>query len=219
MSDVNNSYRSLSTEGCNLVRAMNSGNTDSVNIDDMKSSLDSYKTSVDELSGMKALRDEEVKEKYDTFAEQNEKFVGFMDGFVNSGDTVLQVGEECSASKVNGILRAGYDKVGDTYSEEIGPCLTALKTLSESDNESLAALGTEMGKAYEGLKDPMKQLQAAYIARDSSKIMSVARDVRDQASEATDSLKKTQDGLQDLEVNDQLNDLGRLVTDKANGKK
>lgn len=70
--------------------------------DDVESTLSSYKDSVNELRGMKAFKEEEAKKLYDEFVAKNEKFLAFVDGFVQSKGAFRDATENCSASQVSG---------------------------------------------------------------------------------------------------------------------
>ena len=220
MNEVRSKYNSLSLKSRSSSRQLSYRNSSSTADNDLKDALDEYKKAVADLENLKALKDKEVKEKYDAYIKQNEIFVAWIDGIIGSSDTLKKAGESCSSSAANQVLRSDFSNIGNAYRSAIGPCKDDLKELSKSKNTVLAAYGKKLLSVYEEQQKMIEDLQAAYIAKDQSEFNRISGEIGKQASEfsgiSAEFSKSLSDKAEDAEVKDELNDLGKLVTDKAN---
>lgn len=185
--------------------------------DSIKTSVDDYKKAVDGLKDMKALRDKDVKQKYDEFTTQNEKFTTAIDDLADASDEVLAVSRSCRISGLSG-LTSDRSKVLERYDSTVSPCVNALKKLSKVKNETIAAEAKKMVEAYDEQRGIVEELQKAYNAGDRDATLAAASKLSKQAAKFrnTDSMKKLTEAFTQAEVTNQLNALGRILTDKAN---
>lgn len=189
----------------------------SASADDIKEAITNYKSSVDKLKGMKALRDKDVKQKYDEFVSQNEKFTTAVDELADASDEILAISKHCRTS---GLSSLGVDrsKMLERYDSVVGPCSSAVKKLSKVKNESIASEAKKLADAYDEQRTIVEELQNAYNAGNSSGVSAAASKLYSQASKfrVTDSSKKLNEAFTKAEVTSQLNALGRTLTDKVN---
>ena len=185
--------------------------------------LDNYKKSVDELKGLKALRDSEVKEKYDDFIKKNDGFVTYSQNMIDSIENVNAVSKECSSLRsVTSSSFTNVDTIMSEYDERIKPCTDSLKSLEGSKVQSFSDMAKEFGKLMDEMRDILSQGVDAAKAGNRSEFLSQNTLFIQKSSQLrTASLKfmnTVKSEAKDKDVADEINALGKLVTSKVNQK-
>lgn len=225
VSKVRKEYLSSSDSVKNIGNALSSSSPN-VSAEKLKKSFADYNASVDELKGLKAWRDKEANEKYEAFVKKNEGFNAYVDAFTGSMDELSEISKNCNAMGT-AMSTLGFssnpDAVLSRYDDKAKPCIAALEKLKDSKVKSLADFAKNMVDAMNDMRETLDEVVAAAKSGDrtkayrlNSQIYAKARQVR---SAATDFQKALKEEAQEADVKDELNALGQLVTDRANGKK
>lgn len=215
---VATSYRDLESKFTAYTRGLTNQTSATTNgPDSVKEPLTVYKEDVAKLEGMKAFRDEETKKLYDAYVTRNEKFVGFIESYVASDDVMRDMGKKCSGDNMSGIGSDG-STLADKYRAAAAPCVKSLEAVSKSNNQMLSDYAKKLLPMYAEQQKLFDEMQAAYNAQNSSAYYSTLSKVRAQTSEFLGAAKELTEKAKEMEVSDQLNDLGKHLTDRANGK-
>ncbi len=196
----------------------------SLKSDDLQEKIDAYNTSVNELKGLKALRDKEVKEKYDAFTKKNENFKVYVDNFIGSIDDLSKISKSCKNSGgTAGINFSNPDTIMSSYDKNTKSCIEALKGLKESKIKSLSTFSEKMINVMEDLRAALSDVVDAVKAGDRTKAVQLNTQLLKKSIEtrtvATDFMSDIKKEANDNDVKNELNDLGKLITAKANGEK
>lgn len=218
--DVRTSYSTANIRFSTYTSSLTYGFSSS-SVSNFEDAYDEYKENVAKLEGLKALRDGEVKEKYDVFIEQNKKFTSFVDEFVAIGDDIKQVNEDCAASKASGITSATPDNLLDEYDEVANTCKDSLEKLKDSKIDVVVDYADDMIGLYDEQRGYFEEYVDAYKANDRTKGLEVRSKITRQASEFTSTARDFRTALTDAadeaEVKDELNDFIEVVNDKSRG--
>lgn len=221
MQKLRTDYTSASSNFSSYASSATYGYDSSSYKEQFNKSFDSYKADVAGLKDLKALKDKDVKKAYDEFVAQNEKFVSFADSVNSSMDQISGVVKDCGSVDTSSISSVkSVDEIVPRYDEAVAPCLSAVKKLETASNTTISTFAKKIEKAYNDMRSVMVQLVAAAKSKDSTKLSSLESDLYDKvddirtaSSDFASQFKKEGD---QVEVKDQLNALGKLVTDKAN---
>src|SRR5690606_2046320 len=92
---------SSSTSSLNRISYISSSATEVTlnnNIEAAESDLKEYKEAHAELSGLKALRDSDVREAYDKYSDTHDNYVKFADQYISSAKQVLPAIAKCETA-------------------------------------------------------------------------------------------------------------------------
>lgn len=210
LNEMSSTYNDLSSD----ISRITSSRGDS---EQLKSDLATYKKQSAEFSKERALRDGDVKQKYDAAAAQNKKFIAFVESFAESADVLQKVGEECSSSNTSSISRADAGQILSSFDAATSKCVDSLKEMAKSKNEPIAKYAKSLLEGYDTLRAAVVKLQEATTAGNSSARLSAAREVSSAARQISSvSSRELRSALNDVEVNDQMNALSKVLTEKAN---
>lgn len=184
-----------------------------------------YKTKVDALKDMKAMRDSEVKKSYDAFTAQNKKMTDMTEAFAAVAPDLNTMKTECSSSSMSSTLSSATpDTLLTKYDAGIKPCLDATKKLTETSITPLSDYAKKSLETFDKMRGYVKRMQDAYTANDRTAYTTAHSEFSSFTSSSSSSLSsyKLTNDLRDYtdkaEVKDQLNAFGELITKKANGK-
>lgn len=183
---------------------------------ELQGMLDDYKSSVDELKGMKALRDKEAKSLYDSFQTKNDKIMSFIGAVAKNSDVLKKMFDSCSADKASQLSYSTGATIGTDYDTYIGPCIEDIRDFTATDDSILKNYATSMLAAYEKQQNLYHELQEAYINRDVSKFNSVPSEIRSQVKDFDAPADDLKSAIKAVDPTDELNKLGEYLTDKAN---
>ena len=155
MADVRSAYVKVGTSSRSVLYGSSSASSDSV-----KEAIANYKSSVDKLKDMKALRDKDVKQKYDDFTTQNEKFVAAAEELADASDEIVAISKHCRTSGLSS-LGANRSKILERYDSVVGPCSAAVKKLSKVKSEAIASEAKKLTDAYDEQRTIVEELQNA----------------------------------------------------------
>ena len=177
--------------------------TSTASTDKIKESVEEYKKSVDDLKDMKALRDKDVKQKYDDFIKQNNEFTTMVGDLADASDELLETTKNCRAATTFPRFSSDRSKLLENYDKTVSSCVSAVKKLAD---------------AFDEQRSIVEEMQKAHDAGDASGLSAAASKLYRQLTKfkAGDAPKKLNEAFQKAEVNSQLNALGRVLTEKAN---
>lgn len=218
MSDVRSSYTSASSKFQSYTSGLARGSD--VDAGDVRSALVDYRAKVDAVAELKALKDPEVKEKYNAYTAQNAVFLNYIEDILASGDDIATANDKCSGAGV-GSLASDYSRIAEAYDKLLGPCIDSLESLSQSKNKVISDYAKELVSAYKEQQGLIEDLQDAYNRQDRAGVVSAANKISSQSSKFTQTSRLTREldkASDEAEVKDELNALGELITNKSNGK-
>lgn len=223
MQEVSTNYNSARSTIISISSGMAYGTVSDSTIDRFNDNFTKYKASVAELKDLKALKDEDVKKTYDAYIAQNEKFTSYVDGLIGSVKAMSAAAEECgSLSSASSALGDDLNTMLSKYDELVKECNASVTKLETSKNTAIVQFAkdyntsmTEMRTALAGMIDAAKAQDMSKVSAAQSKLTTAAGKL---STIGTDFSSKMSDQGDEAEVKDELNALGELITDKANGK-
>lgn len=222
MRSLAGSYNSANTSLKSYASGLMYGYSSASSKDQFVKAFDKYKEDAQGLEGMKALGDDEVKKAYDAFKAKNEKFVTYVDTVTGSLDEMGEVVGKCKASNYSSSVYAGVsnpDEVIKRFDKAISPCKTALKNLEGARNQIMKKFASDMSSSIVKMRGVLADMVKAAKARNISKVYSLQSGLLKEANALrSSSANFAQDFRQDTEANevkDELNALGRLISEKA----
>lgn len=222
--NVRSTYQSLSTaaSATSRITSISSEEEADEKHAELETKLNEYKEAVASLEGNKAFRDEEAGQAYDAFTAQNEKFVAYAESIIGSFKQVGRVNAICSNLSFSSSTIITQDNAVAKFEEEIKPCIDALNQAENVPHEGLQEFVRSTQAFYEVTRQSVKNMVAAYEARSQSRLMSetnaLNQKLREYNNEARELSTKLSNEGREAEVSDELNDLGRLLTDKVNNR-
>ena len=174
--------------------------TSTASTDKIKESVEEYKKSVDDLKDMKALRDKDVKQKYDDFIKQNNEFTTMVGDLADASDELLETTKNCRTATTFPRFSSDRSKLLENYDKTVSSCVSAVKKLAKVKSQLLSEEAKKLADAFDEQRGIVEEMQKAHDAGDAS----------------GDAPKKLNEAFQKAEVNSQLNALGRVLTEKAN---
>ena len=192
--------------------------TSTASTDKIKESVEEYKKSVDDLKDMKALRDKDVKQKYDDFIKQNNEFTTMVGDLADASDELLETTKNCRAATTFPRFSSDRSKLLENYDKTVSSCVSAVKKLAKVKSQLLSEEAKRLGDAFDEQRKLVEEMQNAYNSGDSSAISVAASKLYRHLTKfrTSDAPKKLNEAFQKAEVNSQLNALGRVLTEKAN---
>lgn len=190
----------------------------SVSSDRIKESVENYKKAVDDLKGMKAFRDKDVKQKYDDFINQNNQFTTMADEMADAADELIATTKNCRSGSTLSRFGSDRSKILENYDKTISACVSAVKKLAKVKSKLLSEEAKRLGDAFDEQRKLVEEMQNAYNSGDSSAMSAAANKLYRHLTKfrTSDSTKKLNEAFQKAEVTSQLNALGRILTEKAN---
>ena len=188
--------------------------TSTASTDKIKESVEEYKKSVDDLKDMKALRDKDVKQKYDDFIKQNNEFTTMVGDLADASDELLETTKNCRTATTFPRFSSDRSKLLENYDKTVSSCVSAVKKLAKVKSQLLSEEAKRLGEQ----RKLVEEMQNAYNCGDSSAISAAASKPYRHLTKfrTSDAPKKLNEAFQKAEVNSQLNALGRVLTEKAN---
>ena len=119
--------------------------TSTASTDKIKESVEEYKKSVDDLKDMKALRDKDVKQKYDDFIKQNNEFTAMVGDLADASDELLETTKNCRTATTFPRFSSDRSKLLENYDKTVGSCVSAVKKTSQSKESIVVRRGKETG--------------------------------------------------------------------------
>lgn len=192
--------------------------TSTASTDKIKESVEEYKKSVDDLKDMKALRDKDVKQKYDDFIKQNNEFTTMVGDLADASDELLETTKNCRTATTFPRFSSDRSKLLENYDKTVSSCVSAVKKLAKVKSQLLSEEAKRLGDAFDEQRKLVEEMQNAYNSGDSSAISAAASKLYRHLTKfrTSDAPKKLNEAFQKAEVNSQLNALGRVLTEKAN---
>ena len=192
--------------------------TSTASTDKIKESVEEYKKSVDDLKDMKALRDKDVKQKYDDFIKQNNEFTTMVGDLADASDELLETTKNCRAATTFPRFSSDRSKLLENYDKTVSSCVSAVKKLAKVKSQLLSEEAKKLADAFDEQRGIVEEMQKAHDAGDASGLSAAASKLYRQLTKfkAGDAPKKLNEAFQKAEVNSQLNALGRILTEKAN---
>lgn len=124
---------------------------------DIDSGVAKLSSRIKEFTGLRAFKDEEVKNAYDKFAQDLNNFHSYTDGIIQIIPVHNDFKKACS--NVGDTIYLSYSNAGDALTK-LDTCHSAASALSEVDNKDFA----EFGKSYDAqlveMQDILKQLKS-----------------------------------------------------------
>ena len=198
------------------VSSLNSETSIKNDIDDAKDSLAKYKDANKKLADIAALKDKEVKEKYDAYMSKFKSYTEFTDAYITSAQKVLPALAEC-----NDFNRSYISSDGAKYKAEVTTCKDAIDAVSGVKDKDLSKLLTDYKESLKKVSD----LTDEYVAIPTSDYMKMSatrtsiteetRKMRDFISDANSNLTKRS---KDVSPRDAFNAFGELMEDKQREK-
>lgn len=221
MQKVRSGYTQSGSEMSTLASGMLRGNVSDSAKQEFTDEFNNYKNAVGELKDLKALKDKDVKQAYDAFTTKNDKFVTYAEGLVASMDSLAETADNCKQSKFSGAISSNDpDTILSQFKRAAQPCFDAINKLKGSKNQMIANYAQEMDNSYKKMVNVLEQMVAAAKAQDGAKARSLYSELSSIASDATRKANSFssdfREEVQKVDVKDELNDLGKIVTDKAN---
>lgn len=222
--EVRNSYQDLSNTVRTASRVSSIEDEDELNekYDELRTQFDAYKKAAGELEGEKAFRDSEAGKSYDAFKKQNETFAKYVESLLGSYKEVGLVSIKCKGvqNSVSGSSALSDPNAIAKFDEAMKPCNDALDAAQNVPNAHLKNLAGKTKAFYGEIRASLVTMSEAYQARNSSALLSASRELREKTTEFSsatrDIAKELTDEGEAAEVNEQINDLGEILTKKAN---
>lgn len=130
-----------------------------------------YKSAANDLSDMRALKDNKVKSVYDAFVMKNNVAMADNESFTDAMPKFRTAKLACDNADIGNVDTNDLSTIADTWDKAFAPCITATKALSGVKNVSMAAVGKSMQAYYEEMRADIVALQKAYIAKDEAAFM------------------------------------------------
>lgn len=219
-------YRSL-TSSTTAIARMSSYDTPAgidTKYNRVKQDLDAFKQSQDDLKGQKAYRDKDVNAAYEAYDAQQKKFVVFADDLLESYKPIARLSVTCeSAGRNMSVSTSQPEKAVELFDEKTADCRKAVTAAKDVKNETLAKLGSRYGTFITDVRKSVVKAVDAINAKDRTKHSAALREIRLATSSlSTDANKLSREMVEsgkDSDVVKELNALGAVLADKANGKK
>lgn len=186
------------------------GSSSESSFETVKTAYEEYKVENAKLADLKAIRaDSEIHEKYVAYEAKSKEFIGFMDAFIPSYESLLTatdslkaLSSDFSSASVQTALTAFEKASGDITDP-------TLKTYVDSVIVSYKELLVQM-KAYEEATSSSAKLAAL------NKISPLTSDLGDAATAMSKDLKERSDAVS---PKDTFNALSKIITQKYNASK
>lgn len=124
------------------------------------------------IENSKALRDKELKEKFDVYYSEWNKAKPELEELGPLLKTYAQARTKCASSKLytlgSNITKMSPDEIGKEFDNKMNDCVSALDELSRSRNGSVAEFGKNMRDYYKQLKEYYVGVAKRYQSRDFS---------------------------------------------------
>lgn len=222
LNDIHATYDQLSDDLSDYETAVAAGGNSTAASDaadkkqDVADTLNKYKTQLDEFAKLKALRDKDVKAKYDEAKAQNEKFIAFVGSFNDSISDVAAAAEDCAASKAESLSSASASALLSAYDTALGPCMSTLDKLAKSGNQALKDYAAKTLDAYKKQRAIIEKMQNAYNDKDADAYYDAQSELSSQGSDFYDlDTKGINDAISDVSVSDQMEALDTVLSQKA----
>lgn len=187
--------------------------------DDFNQTFGDYNSRVDGLKNQKAMRDNEVKKRYDEFADKNKKYAEAVEGLAVALPEFKVIRDKCNTNPLSSASAIEPEKFVETYDKGVAPCIAAAKKLSESKVSAIANHGKNLAKGLEVSRTYVQKMQTAMIAKDSAAAQkAVAEMLNDPAIKAMSSREAGNEISQlgdKLDVKDDIASLKDLLAKKA----
>jgi hypothetical protein len=216
--DMHKTYDTLSDDLTSFVNDDSSTSSSDVATQTatLKKDLATYSQQFDDLGKMRAMHDKDVKQKYDAAADQNKKFVQYLQSFAATMPAFGSAADDCSASKADGISSATPSTVLNAYDSALQPCMNDLNTISKSANASLAAYGSQTLSIYKDQRSALSQMVDAYNAQDQTAYDTAQTNFENVTEEFYNvTTGKITDGFKAVQVADQMTALGSVLSSKS----
>jgi len=154
-----------------------------------------YKTSVDNLANLRALKDGKVKAAYNAFLAKNKAAMANSNSFVEAMPKFRMAKLACNNADVGNADTNDLSTIADSWDKAFTPCIAAIKDLSGVKNVSMAAVGKSMQGYYEEMRADIVTLQKAYIAKDETAFMKAYNSFTD-----TEKKYSSDEGLKNVQM-------------------
>lgn len=159
-----------------------------------------YKSTVGQLSDMRALKDGKVKTTYDAFVTKNNAVTANNDSMAEAMPMLRTMVVECNNADTSGMNTSDLSTIADAWDKAFTGCTKAIKDLSSAKNSDVATIGKKLEQYFTEMRTDIVALQAAYIAKDEAaftKAYNAFTDVEDKynSDESLKNVKKHQDSL------------------------
>ncbi|MFZ1812212.1 MAG: hypothetical protein WAU02_01635 [Candidatus Saccharimonadales bacterium] len=218
MEDIHTKYSKLGSEVSNLMDVSGSSSS-TAGPETVQTALMDYQAATMKIKSSKVYRDGDVKKAYDTFMNKNDKFIAFMDQFIDSTDALTTTSNECSRVDTSTLSKSTPDTMLQYYDESVSGCTDSLKTLAKVPNAQMAAFGASMSTHYADLRAVVADMVTAAKAKNAtglssaqSKFGTVLSDIRTTSQKFQTDLGKAMD---EIDVKDAANDLIDVLNKKA----
>lgn len=182
----------------------------------LKKDLTTYNQQFDELSKLHALRDKDVKQKYDAAADQNKKFVQYVQSFADTLPSFATVASDCSADKADSIANATMSTLMPAYDAAIKPCTKDLEGVSKSPNASLATYASDVLSIYTQQRAALSKMIDAYNAQDEAGYKAAQSNFLEVSEKfANINTDKITEAAKNAEVSDQMTALSNVLKSKV----
>ena len=148
--------------------------TSTASTDKIKESVEEYKKSVDDLKDMKALRDKDVKQKYDDFIKQNNEFTTMVGDLADASDELLETTKNCRAATTFPRFSSDRSKLLENYDKTVSSCVSAVKKLAKVRSQLLSEEAKKLADAFDEQRSIVEEMQKAHDAGDASGLSAAA---------------------------------------------
>lgn len=222
--DVRKAYQDMSSSFSSASRMSqyDSESDTSRKYDEAVKDLDAFKEAQKGFEGQKAFRDKEIGDLYKEYDDQQKKFVTFADNLLASYKPVAKVTRECNDASNNlSSAISSPDTALAKFDEALKGCREAITAAKDVKDETLAKLVTKMDTFMTTLRSDFAKVVDQVKKKDYSAYSKAMSEMREHTStfsdESRELTKEMTDRADTAELADQLNKLGRALTDKVNG--
>ena len=222
ISDMQTAYSKVSSSISDVYSAAyGQGDIDDEDVADLKEDIKSFEDENAKFGELKVVEDEDVKQSYDAYMAQAEKYVAFTSNLADSAVALSNATQSCTDTPTSSSLD---DEFYGQYEEYINACKGDLETLSDAPDPAISKFASAMGEYVGSVSDIIGKMKAigSYDSLDYgtdqytqySDLLDEFYDLGYPSDASTELNDGFDDEKEEADVYDALNDLFDTVEDK-----